>query len=67
MSYSKCTEDELKTLLVDVVPKLPNLVHINMSYNKIESIQRVAECISPNRSVTKNYLHFIFLHLTFAE
>ncbi len=61
MSYSKCTEDELKTLLVDVVPKLPNLVHINMSYNKIESIQRVAECISANRSVTNNSLQILDL------
>ena len=61
MSYSKCTEDELKMLLVDVVPKLPNLVHINMSCNTIESIHRVAECISANRSITNSSLQILDL------
>lgn len=52
LSYSMCTQDELSVLLVDVVPKLPNLVHINMSGNKIQSFQRIAERIQKTRATT---------------
>ena len=61
MSHSMFTQDELKTLLVNVVPKLPNLVEINVSANKIESIQRVAKCIRARRGIVNNSLQILDL------
>ncbi len=61
LSNSMCTEDELMTLLVDVVPKLPNLVDINMGYNKIDSFQRIAECVSANKNIANNSLQILDL------
>lgn len=56
LSYSMCTQDELKTLLVDAVPKLPNLVIVNVSGNRIESIQQIAQSIDEIQKRTNSTL-----------
>jgi len=56
LSYTMCTQSELKTLLVEVVPSLPNLVHINMRDNKIESIQQIGESINRDRGINNSRL-----------
>ena len=56
LSYTMCTQSELKTLLLEVVPSLPNLVHINMRDNKIESIQQIGESINRDRGINSSRL-----------
>lgn len=58
LSYSMCTQDELQTLLLDVVPKLPNLIRINVSGNKIESVQRISESINKILRITSSRLQY---------
>ena len=58
LSYSMCTQDELQTLLLDVVPKLPNLIRINVSGNKIESVQRISESINKTLRITSSRLKY---------
>jgi len=55
-SYSMCTQDELKTLLVHAVPKLPNLVHVNVSGNRITSLQQIALRIEKIQKMTQSTL-----------
>lgn len=47
-----CTQDQLEALLVEVAPKLPNLTHIDISHNKIQSLQRIADMINKQRGIS---------------
>lgn len=61
LSHSMLTEEELKNLLVNVVPKLDSLVTINASANKIASVQQIAACINNNRSIANDSLQVLDL------
>ena len=61
LSHSMVTEDLLRDLLVDVVPKLSNLININASANKITSVQNIAEYIKTERNVANDSLQVLDL------
>ena len=56
LSQSMCTQEVLKTILLDVAPKLPNLIRVNMSGNKIESLKKIADDINMIQNFTTGYV-----------
>ena len=56
MVFCKLDETHLETLLFDILPKFPNIFSLDLNFNRIESVQSIADRLKKDNDSTYSFV-----------